>query len=73
MAISNLLTSLSLVRRKEVEELPDAYTTYIILGICSGVSLCIMIIWSIVICCRRRRLNDIEEGHELSTIEVRPR
>ncbi|KAF5670799.1 hypothetical protein FDENT_11120 [Fusarium denticulatum] len=73
MAISNLLTSLSLIRRKEVEELPDAYTTYIILGVCSGVSLCIMIIWSIVICCRRRRLNDIEEGHELSTIEVRPR
>ncbi|KAF5581538.1 hypothetical protein FPCIR_10108 [Fusarium pseudocircinatum] len=73
MAISNLLTPLSLVRRKEVEELPDAYTTIIILGICSVVSLCIMITCSIVFWCRRRRLNDIEEGHELSTIEVHPR
>ncbi|KAF5988581.1 hypothetical protein FCOIX_403 [Fusarium coicis] len=73
MAISNLLTSLSLVRRKEVEELPDAYTTLVILSICSVVTLFVMIIWSIVICCRKRRLRDIEEGHELSSIEASPR
>ncbi|KAF5632547.1 uncharacterized protein FTJAE_7430 [Fusarium tjaetaba] len=73
MAISNLLTPLSLVRRKEVEELPDAYTTYIILGICSGITLIVMIVWSIVICCRKRRLRDIEEGHELSSVEASPR
>ncbi|KAF5577821.1 hypothetical protein FPANT_10250 [Fusarium pseudoanthophilum] len=73
MAVSNLLTPLSLVRRKEVEELPDAYTTYIILGICSGITLIVMIVWSIVICCRKRRLQDIEEGHELSSVEASPR
>ncbi|KAF5707071.1 hypothetical protein FMUND_11254 [Fusarium mundagurra] len=73
MTNANLPAFISLVRRKEVEELPDFNTTYLILGICAGLSLCIMLTWSIVICCRRRRLNDIEEGHELSTIEVRPR
>ncbi|KAF5562577.1 hypothetical protein FPHYL_5561 [Fusarium phyllophilum] len=69
MTNSNLSAFLSLVRRKEVEELPDFNTTYLILGICSGVSLLMMLIWSIVICCRKRRLRDIEQGHELSTIE----
>ncbi|KAF4435359.1 hypothetical protein FACUT_7270 [Fusarium acutatum] len=73
MANSNLSASLSLVRRKEFEELPDYMTTYIILGICSGVSLCIMLIWFIVIWCRKRRLHDIEQGHELSTVEAGPR
>ncbi|KAG5757364.1 hypothetical protein H9Q69_003722 [Fusarium xylarioides] len=73
MANSNISAFLSLARRKEVEELPDFNTTYLILGICSGVSLLMMLIWSIVICWRKRRLRDIEQGHELSTIEVRPR
>ncbi|KAF4487843.1 hypothetical protein FAGAP_11298 [Fusarium agapanthi] len=65
--------SLSLVRRKDVEGLPDYMTTYLILGICSGISLCIMLVWFIVICCRQRRLRDIEEAHELSTLEASPR
>ncbi|RKK59960.1 hypothetical protein BFJ67_g2294 [Fusarium oxysporum f. sp. cepae] len=35
----------TLVRRNEVEELPDHKTTYLILGICSGVWLCIVLTW----------------------------
>ncbi|KAF5963313.1 hypothetical protein FBULB1_13481 [Fusarium bulbicola] len=64
--------SLSLVRRKDVEALPDYMTTWLILGICSGTILCIMLVWSIVICCRQRRLRDIEEAHELSSVESGP-
>ncbi|KAG4283152.1 hypothetical protein FPRO06_09825 [Fusarium proliferatum] len=65
--------SLSLIRRKEGEELPEDTITYIILGICFGGGLCIMLIWCIVLYCRKRRVNDIEQGHELSTVEAAPR
>ncbi|KAF5628708.1 hypothetical protein F25303_10341 [Fusarium sp. NRRL 25303] len=70
---NSLPVSLSLVRRKEGEELPEDTITFIILGICFGGGLCIMLIWSIVLYCRKRRLRDIEEGHELSTVEAAPR
>ncbi|KLO87996.1 uncharacterized protein LW93_5162 [Fusarium fujikuroi] len=70
---NSLSVSLSLIRRKEGEELPEDTITYIILGICFGSGLCIMLIWSIVLYCRKRRLNDIEQGHELSTVEDPPR
>ncbi|KAF5259142.1 hypothetical protein FOXYS1_10254 [Fusarium oxysporum] len=43
MTNSNLSAPFTLVRRNEVEELPDHKTTYLILGICSGVWLCIVL------------------------------
>ncbi|QGI66690.1 hypothetical protein CEK26_010647 [Fusarium fujikuroi] len=70
---NSLSVSLSVIRRKEGEELPEDTITYIILGICFGSGLCIMLIWSIVLYCRKRRLNDIEQGHELPTVEAAPR
>ncbi|KAI1052100.1 hypothetical protein LB506_002982 [Fusarium annulatum] len=70
---NSLSVSLSLIRRKEGEELPEDTITYIILGICFGGGLCIMLIWCIVLYCRKRRVNDIEQGHELSTVEAAPR
>ncbi|EWZ95623.1 hypothetical protein FOCG_10500 [Fusarium oxysporum f. sp. radicis-lycopersici 26381] len=45
MTNSNLSAPFTLVRRNEVEELPDHKTTYLILGICSGVWLCIVLTW----------------------------
>ncbi|RKL25450.1 hypothetical protein BFJ68_g90 [Fusarium oxysporum] len=48
MTNSNLSASFTLVRRNEVEELPDHKTTYLILGICSGVWLCIVLTWHIM-------------------------
>ncbi|KAF5701009.1 hypothetical protein FGLOB1_10447 [Fusarium globosum] len=73
ITMTSLSVSLSLIRRKEGEELPEYTITYIILGICFGGGLCIMLIWSIVLYCRKRRLNDVEQGHELSTVEAAPR
>ncbi|RBA18400.1 hypothetical protein FPRO05_10695 [Fusarium proliferatum] len=70
---NSLSVSLSLIRRKEGEELPEDTITYIILGICFGGGLCIMLMWCIVLYCRKRRVNDIEQGHELSTVEAAPR
>lgn len=70
---NSLSLSLSLVRRKEGEQFPEDTITFIILGVCFGSGLCLMLIWSIVIYCRKRRLRDIEEGHELSTVEAAPR
>ncbi|KAL5613171.1 hypothetical protein FOVSG1_002234 [Fusarium oxysporum f. sp. vasinfectum] len=66
-------TSLTLVRRNEVGELPDHKTTYLILGICSGVWLCIVLTWYVVKCCRKRKLKDVEQGPEPSTVEAGPR
>ncbi|KAI1013890.1 hypothetical protein LB504_008938 [Fusarium proliferatum] len=70
---NSLPVSLSLVRRKDGEQFPEDTITFIILGICFGGGLCIMLIWAIVLYCRKRRLRDIEEGHELSTVEAAPR
>ncbi|KAH7220615.1 hypothetical protein BKA60DRAFT_646474 [Fusarium oxysporum] len=73
MTNSNLSASFTLVRPNEVEELPDHKTTYLILGICSGVWLCIVLTWYVVKCCRKRKLKDVEQGPEPSTVEAGPR